>query len=354
MRSVKVKFVGFWQGFNPDDFLMFQLMKKHYDVCICEDPDYVICSCFGWNECLKYDQVRIMFSGENYIPDFNHMDYGVSVYPVRFQDRHFSFPGMVGINHGILTVLAQKDRNYSQEIFSGKSCFANIVTSHESENGIRGELFRALNAYKRVESGGTYLNNMPGGIPVWGKEKTELQKKCKFTICPESTVHRGFITEKIFDAFYADTIPIYCGSPTAFEIINKGAYLDVNDFDSVEDLVKRIIELDTNDEKYLEMLRQPVFVQQNYVEDKIREFEMFITNIFDQPLEKAYRRSRVYMPKRVEDQIVRSVQIEKDFDNGQFRSKTWISQQIAIKIKEKLTAVLKRNHNSSPKMGEKK
>lgn len=336
MKTIKVKFVGFWKGFNPDDFLMLQLMQKHYDVQICDDPDYVICSCFGLYESLNYSQVRIMFSGENYVPDFNHMDYGISVYPLSFQDRHFSFPGMVGINHGILMALAEKDRNYSPDILTEKTSFANLVTSHESENGLRSKLFNALSAYKRVESGGTYLNNMPDGASVWGEKKTDLQKKCKFTICPESTVHGGFITEKIFDAFYSDTIPIYCGSPTASEIINKEAYLDLNDYASIEDLVKKIIELDSDDKKYMEMLRKPIYVQKNYVDDQIRAFEKFITNIFDQPLEKAYRRSRVYMPQRIEKQTIRSIQIEKEFDNGTFGSKTWIFQQIVEHIKKRI------------------
>ena len=64
---------------------------------------------------------------------------------------------------------------------------------------------------------------MPNGEVVnWlDGSKTALQRKCKFTLCFESTNHYGFVTEKIMDAFYSDTIPVYYGSPTVAGIFNK-------------------------------------------------------------------------------------------------------------------------------------
>jgi hypothetical protein len=52
------------------------------------------------------------------------------------------------------------------------------------------------------------------------QSKTDFQRKCKFTLCFESTKNEGFITEKITDAFYADTIPIYYGSSTITDYYN--------------------------------------------------------------------------------------------------------------------------------------
>ena len=181
-----------------------------------------------------------------------------------------------------------------------------MIASHESENNIRGDLFRLLSQYKRVEAGGSYLNNMPDGQTVKMRDgsKFALQKKCKFTLCGESLMNEGFITEKIFDAFLADTIPIYYGSSTISDIINKNAYIDIRNYDNLEDVVERIIELDKDDNKYLEVLRPPVFVKEDYVEKKIEELERFLRNIFDQPLEKAYRRCKSYMPAVYERELV--------------------------------------------------
>lgn len=90
-----------------------------------------------------------------------------------------------------------------------KKYFANLITSHDSEDNNRSRIFHKLNAYKRVESLGTFMNNMPEGETVnWlNDSKTEFQRKCKFTICFESTSHYGFITEKITDAFFRIPYP---------------------------------------------------------------------------------------------------------------------------------------------------
>ena len=180
---------------------------------------------------------------------------------------------------------------------------------HESEFNIRGDFFKELCKYKRVESAGTYLNNMPGGKTVnWlDDSKANLQRKCKFTLCFESTLHYGFVTEKLMDAFFTDTIPVYYGSPTAAEIFNKNAFINVADYASFEEAMAKIIELDQDDEKYLQMLRQPILVDPEYPERLEQELHSFVRNIFDQPLEQAYRRSRVYSPKNCDDLLSRMV-----------------------------------------------
>ena len=50
---------------------------------------------------------------------------------------------------------------YTKEFVQNKQLFANFISSHESEFNIRGDFFKKLNEYRRVESAGTYLNNMP-------------------------------------------------------------------------------------------------------------------------------------------------------------------------------------------------
>ena len=83
---------------------------------------------------------------------------------------------------------------------------------------------------------------MPGGQLVdWlDGSKTELQRKCKFTLCFESTCHYGFVTEKIMDAFYADTIPVYYGSPTVTDIFNRDAFINCGDYPSFDAAIERI------------------------------------------------------------------------------------------------------------------
>lgn len=312
MRTVKIQFAGVWEEFEPEKLCVYQILKKHYDVEITDDADYVICSSFRFYDYINHPQVRIFFSGENYIPDFNHVDYAISSYPISFLDRHFCFPGLVD-ELGIFYTLNEKNRDYPDSILEEKPCFANFIASHDSEYGVRSKLFHALSAYKRIESPGPLFYNMSNGEKVSREDgsKFTFQKKCKFTLCCESTNHTGFVTEKILEAFAADTIPIYYGSSTVTEMINKDAFINLADFDTLQEAVDRIIELDSDDEKYLDMLRRPIFAEENFVENQIRELEQFICHIFDQPLDSAFRRCQVYMPHEYETTLIHCKEVLK-------------------------------------------
>ena len=314
MKTVKLDFAGIDDGFDKENNTICHHLKRNgYQIEISDDPDYLICDVWmkqPYEYCGK-PQVRVMVSGENYIPNFNLIDYAISPYPIAFEDRHFHRPAC-SICGDHWYALAQKDRNYSKEFLKTKSYFANFITSHESEYNLRGDFFKKLCEYKRVESPGTYLNNMPNGETVrWlDSSKTDFQRKCKFTLCFESTLHYGFVTEKLTDAFYADTIPVYYGSSAAADIFNKDAFINVADYDSFDAAIEKIIELDQGDEKYLEMLSQPILLDPDYPKTLDEEMEKFICHIFDQPVEEAYRRSRVYLPKDYDNYLARAVDPE--------------------------------------------
>lgn len=304
MKTIKIGFSGFWRNFDPEKFCLYQVLKKHYDVQICDDPDYVICSSFRFYDYVDKPQVRIFFSSENYTPDFNLVDYGISFYPIVFLDRHYSFPCLVD-SFDVIHALEGKSRAYPDSILEQKTYFASLIASHDSENNLRSELFHLLSKYKRVESLGPLLYNMPNGETVSREDgsKRAFLNKCKFTLCCESLSHGGFITEKILEALEADTIPIYYGSSTITDVINKDAFINLADYDTLQNAVDRIIELDNDDEQYLKMLRQPIFADPDFIEKKMRGLEAFLCHIFDQPVEKAYRRCDAYMPKEYEKNI---------------------------------------------------
>lgn len=309
MKTIKIKYVGYWDGYEYERTVLFHFLKRHYNVVISDDPDYIICGIFGklYDYC-QYPQVRILDCGENYIPDFNLVDYAISRYPLSFQDRHLYVPGCISCEMPTaerFAALQNKSRDYKSEILAQKPYFANFICSHESEYNIRGDFFKKLCEYKKVLSVGPYLNNTDNAISVkWAdNSKPEFQKKCKFTLCFESTKHEGFVTEKISDAFFADTIPIYYGSSNVTDIFNKDAFINFADYSSMDEAIAKIIELDQDDEKYMHMIRQPILTNSNYYDEKMEEYERFICHIFDQPIESAYRRSRVFWSKTYDDYL---------------------------------------------------
>ena len=315
-KTVKIKLLGFWSSFKPEKYLIFQLLEQKYDVKFVDsDPDFVVCSIFGNRyEYLKYPQVRIMISGENFIPDFNYVDYAISSYPIKFYDRSFRLP-FYFVDFTPRREIQEKNRKYTKDILKDKVYFANFIASHDSEFGLRGEAFKKLSEYKRVESCGTLFNNMPDGLCVKRSNNTkqEIQKKSKFTLCFESTRHEGFITEKIIDAFYNDTIPIYYGSSDVTEIFNPNAFINCSDYVSFDEIVKKVIELDNNDDLYLKMLSEPIFNDPHYYDNLISSLETFLYNIFDQDPDKAYRRSRVYSPKIYEEDLLEMCEMSNKY-----------------------------------------
>ncbi len=78
-------------------------------------------------------------------------------------------------------------------------------------------------------------------------------EKYKFAICYENAKDiSGYITEKIFDCFFAGCIPIYWGANNIEDHIPMNCFIDRTKFESYEELYDFIDNM--NDEVYLEYL----------------------------------------------------------------------------------------------------
>ena len=68
------------------------------------------------------------------------------------------------------------------------------------------------------------------------KTKFEVYSRSKFSICFENARGiRGYITEKIFDCFFASCVPIYFGDPAIEEFIPKTCFIDFRQFQNKSD-----------------------------------------------------------------------------------------------------------------------
>ncbi len=297
----KVRYIGMADDFTTQTFFITRTLSEKYELVECDDPDYIICSAFSKlpYEYCNTPQVRLFYSGENFAPDFNLVDYAIGSDDMTFGDRYFRH------SDGQSLELESKDRRYGPELLAEKDRFANFIAGHESEYSYRGDFFKKLCAYKRVDSLGTYLNNMPDGRAITRPEKLAEQRRCKFTLCFESTSYRDFCTEKLVDAFLADTIPIYYGDPNIGKTFNTKAFINCADYASYEDILARIKELDEDDDAYMAVMREPIYTAPDLVSRHYDDLRAFLFHIFDQPIEQAYRRSRVYLPKQYDDMLYR-------------------------------------------------
>lgn len=90
-------------------------------------------------------------------------------------------------------------------------------------------------------------------------------------------------------AFAARTIPIYFGDPHVGEQFNTQAFVNVHDFDSWEDVIHRIEEIDNNNALYLSMIQTPA-LKDGYKKMKEDELDAFFANIVNQDVDSAIRR----------------------------------------------------------------
>jgi hypothetical protein len=69
------------------------------------------------------------------------------------------------------------------------------------------------------------------------KSKREVLQKYKFAICYENARDiSGYITEKIFDCFFAGCVPVYWGAPNVTEHIPADTFIDRRNFNTYEEL----------------------------------------------------------------------------------------------------------------------
>jgi hypothetical protein len=244
---------------------------------------------------------RIFFTQENLTPDFNICDYAFAFDRMSFGDRYFRLPLYLLICRKELLALGSGSRLS----YDGERGFCNFVVSNSSPTPERDGFFSLLSQYKHIDSTGTHLNNT--GYLV--RDKIKFQSGYKFSLAFENSSTPGYATEKIVEAAYAGTIPIYWGDPTIGQDFNPAAFINCHDYESPEDVVQAVIELDQDDEKYGRMigqnfLRHPL---EGYSFDP--GFEDFFFSIFERPLKSAFRRNRYSWGAMYESRL-------KDFVRG--------------------------------------
>lgn len=116
------------------------------------------------------------------------------------------------------------------------------------------KIIRALNRVPYL--GQLYANCTGHAYPSYqGKvdNKKAVMEKYKFSICYENAQNiPGYITEKIFDSFFAGCVPVYWGANNIKDYIPTECFIDKRDFNTYEDLYNYIATM--NDENYMKYI----------------------------------------------------------------------------------------------------
>ncbi len=279
-----------------------------------DHPDFIIFGPYGIDIPPPGNYTRIGYFCENIYPDLSICDWAFGVIP---EDK-VNNPAYKRIQwHGLDPEKLVKPVNYNaRNILGQKKHFCNFLYSYPVT--YREEFFRQLSRYKKVDAPGRSMNNMQNidkiyKGDVW-ERKRQFLSDYKFTIAFENYVYPGYQTEKLYDAMQADSLPVYCGDPFIGKIFNTVSFINTPDYVKTsgsavvnwleetsqrnfkdilpafyntpqhrirrklksigrqlkmqyqfkkldfKPLIDRIIELDQDDDKYVDVLQRPWFI----------------------------------------------------------------------------------------------
>lgn len=311
-KKIKINFKYFWRNFDSEDNLFTNLLKKDYNVVISKDPDYLFYSVFPeikkekdlskkgdfikkispmfyiflrkmyskFNLIFKKRKSPIpkgdfikIFCGAEYVkPNMKECDWAFSPH---FEEnvnhsRHMRIPAYMLSDYGLRNFGSPnlKRKIDFKKIKKGKTKFCNFIYSQEVAE--RNAFFKRLSKYKKIDSPGRCMNNMP---PIgshadskksrlsisWVQEKLNFLKPYKFTIAFENFSKPGWVTEKLTQPILANSIPIYFGHPEIKKDFNTKSFLNYYDFNNMDRFIEHIIKVDNNDKLYNQYLKQPIY-----------------------------------------------------------------------------------------------
>lgn len=271
-KRIKINFSDFWGGFNPTDNYFYNLLIQEFDVEISSNPDYLFFSIFGNNH-QYYKCKKIFYTGENIAPPLGYADYSFS-FDYMDDIRNYRLP------HYLLYDGYYELTNKKIDDSLANRKFCSFVVSNGGCD-TRNNFFQKLSKYKKVDSGGRFANNIGYAVD----NKRQFQSEYKFAITFENNAYRpqhiGYTTEKIMEAMVANTMPIYWGNPKIDLEFNTKSFINWYDFKSDDDMIEYIIELDKDDEKYLEKLNNFWFIENKIPEENKEEnIKSFLYKIF--------------------------------------------------------------------------
>ena len=211
----------------------------------------------------------------------NEADYAIGQAHINYLDRYFKFP--LFLWNDIKSIKKSREQVLNSPIRK-KFCAA-IISNNISTDGFRLNFINELNRYKKIDMGGKYQNNVGGPI----NNKIEFLSSYKFSIAMENSEGDGYLSEKIIDSLISGTIPIYYGDYMIDEYINPKVYILIKDERNIKEKIEYIKSIDENDEKYINLLKENVIIDEGISNKIENEEKKFLQHIFEQDKIKAKR-----------------------------------------------------------------
>ncbi|WRA14163.1 fucosyltransferase [Helicobacter pylori] len=283
---LKIAVANWWGDEEVKEFkksALYFILSQRYTITLHQNPNKPSDLVFGnplgsARKILSYQNAkRVFYTGENEVPNFNLFDYAIGFDELDFNNRYLRMPlyydrlhhkaesvndttAPYKLKDNSLYTLKKPTHHFKENhphlcaVVDGKTDplkrgFASFVASNPNAP-IRNAFYDALNSIEPVTGGGSVKNTL--GYKV--KNKSEFLSQYKFNLCFENSQGYGYVTEKIIDAYFSHTIPIYWGSPSVAQDFNPKSFVNVHDFKDFDEAIDYVRYLHTHPNAYLDML----------------------------------------------------------------------------------------------------
>ncbi|MFP6322780.1 glycosyltransferase family 10 domain-containing protein [Helicobacter pylori] len=283
---LKIAVANWWGDEEVEEFkksVLYFILSQRYTITLHQNPnepsDLVFSNPLGSaRKILSYQNAkRVFYTGENEVPNFNLFDYAIGFDELDFNNRYLRMPlyyahlhyeaelvndttAPYKIKGNSLYALKKPSHKFKEnhpnlcalinnESDPLKRGFASFVASNPNAPK-RNAFYDALNSIEPVTGGGSVRNTLGYNV----KNKNEFLSQYKFNLCFENSQGYGYVTEKIIDAYFSHTIPIYWGSPSVAKDFNPKSFVNVHDFNNFDEAIDYVRYLHTHPNAYLDML----------------------------------------------------------------------------------------------------
>ena len=248
--------------------------KKIVDI-ICEDfkhiitndqtkADVIITSVLD-KIALDDSKLNIGISGEKQVMN-TKIDIGIVT------TKQFIHPINIYFPYVFSSMFERKKYDVNKQIKKKKTKFCAYMYSQDVPYRVK--LYNDINKYKKVDALGKSCSNkhitntdrfIYNENETYNDLAVEKYAEYKFVLAFENGIIDGYVTEKLINPILAGSIPIYAGPSDIFEIFNKDRIIYINDFNTIDDLVKRLSQIDSDDKLYDNIISKPILNKNSYI-----------------------------------------------------------------------------------------
>ena len=300
---MKIAYVNTWGGFeeaflnNSDSFVITRMLREAFPKCEIQvgvggNPDLVVSLYRPMVGSLSYADIskvkckKIAFTGESY--DIVSTTPGCDAY-IGF-DLEEDMPNDVMALRLPLYAIYHQDyldkhgcgsfEELREKFRKDKTQKISAVVSNPS-NGLRTSLIQYLVQNGLCDSGGRVCNNI-GEV----SDKLDFTSKYAAAIAFENLAKKSYITEKIYEAFIVNSVPIYWGAEDIELEFNPNSYIrfDSSNQESVNQSMAEIFSLlSDKDRIHMMSAADPItgYRAEKYIRDGRKIFKNFVMKVVD-------------------------------------------------------------------------